>query len=322
MVRHCAYCLKKLETVKLCGRCHRRAYCSPECQKIDWIPGGMGQGHKNWCGEVSGEEDIDWKVDLISEEKGLGLVALVDIPAGYRILVDRAYTRPDHHPAIGDLEPKHGTKREKFELNMLGCAESDNQGSVVCLRLSRINHSCDNNAQHYYCKDMTVNVVFAERDIKSGEEICIGYVDWWRHLDNMAFGRQLLAKKWGINCPPDCTCSRPEFFEELKVSHKMDRAIENYGSVGKINLAVSSAEQLLSYYDSHPRLGLLRRIRTLYDAFQVAITQKSTLAKGLSYITLAADLEEKISSKKCAKVVQWRKWSKSAGSHRNYLILG
>lgn len=38
MDRHCATCaiLIPSDQVKKCGKCGRRAYCSRECQKIDW----------------------------------------------------------------------------------------------------------------------------------------------------------------------------------------------------------------------------------------------------------------------------------------------
>ena len=45
-LRHCAYCLKEFAGSLTCGQCHRRAYCSKDCQRKDWSPSGDGQGHK------------------------------------------------------------------------------------------------------------------------------------------------------------------------------------------------------------------------------------------------------------------------------------
>lgn len=41
-VRHCALCLEPLaDTIPVkCGECQTRAYCSEECRKQDWTPGG------------------------------------------------------------------------------------------------------------------------------------------------------------------------------------------------------------------------------------------------------------------------------------------
>jgi len=45
LIRHCAFCLQK-NAKQLCGGCHKRAYCSKECQTKDWK--GTGQNHKFW----------------------------------------------------------------------------------------------------------------------------------------------------------------------------------------------------------------------------------------------------------------------------------
>jgi hypothetical protein len=89
--RHCAFCLKESAGMKTCAGCNKRAYCSVACQKKDWLPLGQGQGHKNWCKVTCCEEDVDWKVEEVPG-KGLGLIALKDIPASARVVVDRFYT--------------------------------------------------------------------------------------------------------------------------------------------------------------------------------------------------------------------------------------
>ena len=97
--RHCSVCLKLCSQVKLCGKCFKRAYCSRECQLIDWSPNGKGQGHKNWCRLECGEEDVDWEVTSIPG-KGLGIVAKRMIPALYRIIVEGVFTDPHQHPGL------------------------------------------------------------------------------------------------------------------------------------------------------------------------------------------------------------------------------
>lgn len=86
--RHCGYCLNLIEnrSIKLCGKCRKRAYCSRECQIADWSSEGKGQGHKNWCYLQCGEEDIDWKICSVPG-KGLGLVAKRLLPAKHRIII-------------------------------------------------------------------------------------------------------------------------------------------------------------------------------------------------------------------------------------------
>jgi hypothetical protein len=79
-----------------------------------------------------GEEDLDWKVVSIPG-KGMGLIAVHDIPAKTRIMVDRALTEPEARmrPEVMDLCPGKGmaqnsdlcpageTFEKKFQSNQL-----------------------------------------------------------------------------------------------------------------------------------------------------------------------------------------------------------
>jgi len=157
--RHCACCLKEIsgEAILKCGKCLKRVYCSKECQTIDWSTKQDGQGHKNWCGIDCGEEDLDWSVVPIPG-KGLGIVALRDIPALYRIIVEGGVHK--EHPGVADLMPENGSFEEKFQLNVLGCglADEDNHElGILCPRMSRLNHSCDPNATHFFDNSVKVS---------------------------------------------------------------------------------------------------------------------------------------------------------------------
>ena len=89
---------------------------------------------QNWCKLKCGEEDWDWKVVKIPG-KGFGVVAVRDIPAKVRIMVDRAYTQTEAwaRPQIMDLCPIDATFDKKFEVNKL---VSQKLGKIVCLRYS------------------------------------------------------------------------------------------------------------------------------------------------------------------------------------------
>lgn len=153
--RHCAACRKPIppESIKICGKCRRRPYCSKECQEKDWKPKRNGtqagkyylqkylnlannfghdllilfsefQGHKSWCGLTYGEEDLDWVITDVAE-KGLGIVSRRVIPAGYRIMVEREQ------------------RGENLECGVRSCA-------------TMLNHNCDPNA--YKSIDTTYGV--------------------------------------------------------------------------------------------------------------------------------------------------------------------
>jgi len=166
--RHCALCLKEIsgEAIKKCAKCHKRAYCSKECQTEDWSPNKKGQGHKNWCGIDCGEEDVDWAVVPVPG-KGLGIVALRDIPKAYAIMVEAGVDKS--HPGVADLMPLHGSLDEKFAFNQFGLGvrdQNDKEVIVLCLRTSRTNHSCDPNAE-LYCASLKVIKVLSRYPIVS-----------------------------------------------------------------------------------------------------------------------------------------------------------
>ncbi len=61
-----------------------------------------------------------------------------------------------------DLEPKDGSLEEKLRLNSF----NSHVGSVLSLRLARINHACISNACHYFEDTTNVKVVHSTREIK------------------------------------------------------------------------------------------------------------------------------------------------------------
>ena len=162
--RICAYCLKKIPLDKgtICAHCNVRAYCSDECKESDWSSTGEGQWHSKWCALRYGEEGVHWDVTFISEEKGLGVTARHDMPKGYRIMVDG--NRPKTHDRIDELMPLDGNRQRKIERNSFVFADRDRNGQmveginryVVCLRVARVNHSCDPNAEHMYDRNTEV----------------------------------------------------------------------------------------------------------------------------------------------------------------------
>ena len=95
----------------------------------------------------------------ISNTKVLGIIAKKMIPAKSRIIVDATYANEHSHEAIKDLEPKNGSLRDKFELNCFECGEVEIK-KLVCLSISRVNHSCIFNADHFYDEKFNVKILF------------------------------------------------------------------------------------------------------------------------------------------------------------------
>ena len=107
----------------------------------------------------------------------MGIVARRRIPTKYRIIVEAVYTSPLGHPPIEDLMPVGGTMLDKFNLNQTtGDPSRDSGRPQLGLRISRLNHDCDPNAGYNYCDASRVQILYANRDILKGEEICISYL--------------------------------------------------------------------------------------------------------------------------------------------------
>lgn len=317
-IRHCSFCLNSIQdqAIKLCGKCRKRAYCSRECQTADWSSEGKGQGHKNWCNLQCGEEDMDWKVCAVPG-KGLGLVAKRLLPSTYRILVDCCHSRNDH-PAIKDLMPINGKYKEKFDLNCVGCG--DDRSAALCLRISRANHDCKANADHWYDETFKVVVLFAQRDIAEGEEITINYQlfnDISRNVSAQE-SRFVLQNKWGIICPMNCFCHDKEMEKLITRSRELDQKVISLASQGNSLQALDFVNELMNNHEILSS-SFLNKTRTLYDGFQVAIMRKKTLNSAKTYIEKLYAIQSSIMSPECSAVKETERLMNDNTSHHNYL---
>ena len=191
------------------------------CQTKDRSP--LGQDHTNWCKLNCGEEDIDWMVTTASASKGLGVFAVDEILRGSRIMVDPMLARSDaeQHPGFEQLEPSTGSNYQKFDLNCIGSKKSPS----LCPRIARVNHSCSPNAAYILDKKLNVGILFAERDIKPGEEITVSYISFKNLSQKLPAEkiRQKLKKKWAIDCPTDCDCRNATNWDQFVKARVMDQ---------------------------------------------------------------------------------------------------
>lgn len=206
----CSLCYETIKTtVVVCPRCQKRAYCSEDCRQRDWSAEAdpRGQGHEHFCG-LAGERGHDFDVRLISESKGMGMVALRDIKRHECIAVDNAlvlrHFLNDPRTACDQLMPD-GDRSDKFSLNEMGSGtgellqprkglshgSSDSSAAysspllllpvsgknrlrkialpgVVGLLVARLNHSCLANATHWYESARSAKMIVACKDICAG----------------------------------------------------------------------------------------------------------------------------------------------------------
>jgi hypothetical protein len=310
----CAYCYDKYQKseMKVCGKCWKRSYCSKECQRKDWSD---GQCHRYWCGKGYGESGIDWRIVPISEEKGLGMIALREIPVNYRVLIER----PIHYEefvrlsAAKELLPTSSTILEKFQFNSINCAESTE--AMIFMNMSRINHSCDPNCSH---EDIQINgkhlkLLITNRIIAAGGEITFSYTD----LGDPSASRYLLRNKWTINCPADCLCYQPSNYYPLM--KQLDEEIWIESKKGKEGQGLETVKKLLFLSDQYCP-GQKRR--TLFDGFQIAVMKSDTISEGLRFLQLGYDLTVEIATKDSEAAKIFKSFLDNPRSHPNYLIYG
>jgi hypothetical protein len=138
--------------------------------------------------------------------------------------------------------------------------------------ISRINSDCRPNAHYRYCEAQLHGCIYAVRDIATGEELTICYVD---QLLNKAERQDLMKKNFGFVC--DCpTCSKTD--QALKsddslreMVHRLDLEAENLLQDGLYEFA----EQVLSLrLEGLEILGLdndpCHGFRTVYCIFSFA----------------------------------------------------
>lgn len=317
---HCAYCLKGISdgtSVKRCGKCNRRPYCSRECQVIDWNHNQKGQCHKLWCGKAYGEEDEDWEV--VPVEHGLGVVALRPIPIHFPIIVERGLENENLHMGIHDLLPDGGSLAEKWELNRMGTLVGK---SVLALRIVRANHHCAPNASHYYDEINGLKILIANRDIAVGEEICISYTNFGdvSETDMSAEEhREVLSRKWHIQCPPDCFCYNQDFITALEEAKVLDFAVMDFGRNRQTELAISAGEDLLKYHRLY-NSGYASMARTYYDLFQICITKRKFLAIGLQYLYQAYVLSTQCTGQRSDSSVKYASLLDDVSQHNAFLL--
>lgn len=268
-----------------------------------------------WCKYRYGEEGIDWEVRHISTEKGKGVVALKDIPKGTKIMVEKLYSSPNAHPAIADLEPSGGTLEQKFALNALGSAED---GIHVCLKFSRVNHSCGANSFYNFLRlpTKTVIALVARQDIKAGEEITICYTNWDHPIagrKSLESHKELLQRKWKIVCPPSCPCNNPAVDAKLDSFIKTNEEMIAYKNAGDYATACSIAVRMIEELEAGNHFNALIEAYTLVPGYLVHLKNRDH-DREMQYVlrceTLLLQTECEESLPQCRNMKYFRAYSK------------
>jgi hypothetical protein len=195
--------------------------CNKVCQIHDWKLMN-GQAHEYWGKLECGEENVDWVVD------GKKVMAKRDFPRGTRIMVERGTPLPPIMTLF------YGQKYGKMK------------PPVFCVHALKVGHSCSPNASFVYDKVTKVVIVFANRDIKAGEEVTMAYVPFFPPVDDVP---KILQLDFGITCPEGCVCRDPVRMQRIQEADEMDKAVLRLVKEGKFLEAYETTKKLLDLYD-------------------------------------------------------------------------
>jgi MYND finger/SET domain len=321
-MKFCAYCYLPTEVLSTCAKCRKRAFCSKDCQKLDWK-----RGHKQYCG-VAGELHLDFEVRNAGE-MGLGLFALRKFEKNDKIMAERPLllmnsgsrrvpSIPDSaRAAVDALVPLDGaaTVLEKVLRNRMSVSdESDQSGLFVTM--SRVNHHCEGNSDHRYMEHRGVKLLVARTAIEPGEEITMSYTPGQLRMERQA----KLFMVYGFHCTCN-VCNDTQWEMKLRRAKELDDAIIANGSHGRIENALRQGKELIRLYDELD-YSTWMYTRTYYDLFQVAITKQKHVADGRNYIRKAMEAALAYSGDEEDPLVQrYKDLCKFPQSHRNYLIM-
>lgn len=228
---------------------------------------------------------------------------------------------------IKDLEPNGGSLSAKFNLNSVW--GPDGVEMVVGLRTSRLNHNCRPNVGTNYDETARVLILFAQRDIHPGEEMCIncshfGFLESGCHTNNMSakdaleFEQSKLYKKFGFICPEDCYCKDPGARDLVMKGTKFYLKMQAEADKGLIEKAFTSGEVVI---ESYQKLGVCwyTEARVHYNLFDVGVTKSKTLSRALKHLESCLKIRRIIAPFSVENTLSLEELLKNPRKHPGYL---
>jgi len=234
---------------------------------------------------------------------------------------------------IQDLGPEGETLMKKFIHNYLLINYNLEGQKLVALRISRLNHSCQANAASIYDETACVAILFAQKDIQPGEEICICYyrpfnkfpvehrsgLPDWSVEEELDFIKNSTLHLSGITCPTDCSCKDPAVRNLVNEAAKLyHSAILNFVRENQMGAAMEAGERLL---DIHRQLNMswVDRANAEHLLFQIALMKSEFLLKAVEFIGSVVELYKKICPYSERLTKKYEKLLDQPESHFNYL---
>ena len=145
----------------------------------------------------------------------------------------------------------------------------------VCLKISRFNHSCFANAEHFWNEDLKTRDVRAIKNIKEGEEICLNYQASSSYLTRAERQKNILELfHFSCHC---VACDLPE-----QERNQLDIKCVRYKElVNKVNMYQMGFEETAG-----------EAFELLCDKVLICLKEMYKLAKDMKIVTRLSIIEE------------------------------
>ena len=200
-----------------------------------------------------------------------------------------------------DLMPQGGTAEEKFSLNAISGRRHPEKKNFVALRIARVNHCCSHNADHTYDDDTAVHILFSNREIQKGEEICIDYgvgcdvnvgsnsEETNYNQDELLINKDNLKLRWGVVCPSDCVCNESQMTLLVNNGKQLCKDCNHLFTIGKRAAAFKTIKEVINIQEKifAPAFS---KAKSHFAAFEIAIMTEKTLPEAIQHLRYVCNL--------------------------------
>jgi len=279
-----------------------------------------------------------------SPGKGVGVFALRDFARGEKIMAERSLfgeiillesslfgdavvtqqsgfggvvVPPASQAAVDQLLPVDGSVKDKIQLNSIAYDDKGIKGGLF-VRMSRVNHHCLGNTEHYFVAKRGVMVLSASFVIKRGQEITFAYKGLASVAD-FKHRRQNLEKAFDFDCACE-VCTTAELSSRILACLERDDQIFKLISMARMEQAIRVGTRQIAEYDAIG-MPLIHYARTYYDLFQAAIAKKQFVNQGRVFVRKSVEYMVMLSGEGNNDENDKRlAYAERPELHRNYLL--
>jgi len=138
-----------------------------------------------------------------------------------------------------------------------------------------------------------VKILFALRDIKRDDEICISYVRFndLHRTETPEGSREVLRLRWGIICDENCLCFDAAYCENIKKGRELDNVM---GLITPLGSVVCKSSKILGTVKKCLRSALMAADLDLSviivkktpheEGYQVAVKEMNSFESGMRFL--------------------------------------